>query len=287
MEMSIFTLTNARSGTLYLQYLFRNNIPDCVCRHEPFFDWGNPTLFGPAIYDASCGRLDRIRQLLAKKRAYIQKLPGRFYLESSHAFLKSAYRAALEYFPEMRLIHLIRNPLKVAKSEAYREMWRRRVHAPFHFYTTDDGQRFFYWSLTGREKIFEHFAADGISLFQRYLIQWIEIENRAMQFLEQHQLYHRCFTLHSPNDLNDETKVHALFDFLGLSPATPKLRMSGRHNKNLARSTIITPEDEHQCAAVLERLPARYLDIFRREPYLNCNWRGWPQRFVPIGMPNS
>src|SRR5690349_14373424 len=105
MKTTIFTLTSARSGTLYLKELFVRNVRNSVCRHEPFFDWGNPTLFGPAIYDAATGRLDRIRKLLAKKRQYVNGLPGQVYLESSHAFLKSAYVAALEYFPEMQLLH--------------------------------------------------------------------------------------------------------------------------------------------------------------------------------------
>src|SRR5262249_40384299 len=138
MPTVIFTLTSARSGTLYLRSLFKHNVADCVCRHEPFFDWGNPTLFGRAIYDAYAGRVDRIRSLLLKKRSYIERLRTDSYIESSHAFLKSAYLAALEVFPEMRLIHLIRDPLKVAKSEAYRQMWRQRLHTPFHFYRGDD-----------------------------------------------------------------------------------------------------------------------------------------------------
>src|SRR6476646_7372875 len=151
MKKVIFTLTSARSGTLYLRALFAHNVPGCVCRHEPFCDCGNPTLFGRSIYDAYAGRIDRIRKLLAKKRRYIERLSGHTYLESSHAFLKSSYVAALEYFPEMRLVHLIRDPLKVAKSEAFRFLWRERLHAPFHFYTGDDGQRHFAWALTGNE----------------------------------------------------------------------------------------------------------------------------------------
>ncbi|HET7625886.1 MAG TPA: hypothetical protein VFM25_11540, partial [Verrucomicrobiae bacterium] len=131
MKQAIFTLSSARSGTLFLRAVFRHNVRDCVTRHEPFFDWGNPTLFGRAIYDAYAGRIDNIRGLLAKKRRYIERLPGKFYLESSHAFLKSAHIAALEFFPDMRLIHLVRDPLKVAKSEAWREECRRRFHAPF------------------------------------------------------------------------------------------------------------------------------------------------------------
>jgi hypothetical protein len=191
MKQTIFTLSSARSGTLFLRAVFQRNVRDCVTRHEPFFDWGNPTLFGRAIYDAYAGRIEKIRKLLAKKRRYIERLPGKIYLESNHAFLKSAHVAALEFFPDMQMIHLIRDPLKVAKSEAWREECRRRAHAPFHFYRGDDGRRHFAWALTGNEEIFQNFNRERLSLFQWYLIQWIEIENRAMNFLDENRLRDR------------------------------------------------------------------------------------------------
>jgi hypothetical protein len=272
MKLTIFTLASARSGTLFLCELFRNNVRDCACRHEPFFDRGNPTLFGPAIYDAYAGRDERLRALLARKRDYITRLGGKVYLESSHAFLKSAYRTAFEFFPDMRLIHLIRNPLKVAKSEASRETWRRRFRAPFHFYVGDDHQRHFYWSLTGNEEIFRNFERSRLSLFQWYLIQWIELENRALHFLERHEMHDRCFTMHTPGDLNDAAKVRELFDFMGLAVALPAIHIGGRTNKSLGLSTVITREDERECEAVLEQLPDQYLEIFRRAPYIHFDW---------------
>jgi hypothetical protein len=268
----IFTLASARSGTLYLRSLVRLNTRGCVCRHEPFFDWGNPTMLGPAIYDAYAGRLDQLRARLARKREYIERLPGKAYLESSHAFLKSAYRVALELFPELQLIHLIRDPLKVAKSEAWREAWRRRLHAPFHYYRGDDGRRHFYWALTTNEDIFRAFDVARLSLFQRYLIQWIELENRAMAFLEAHQLHQRCFTLQAPGGLNDPACIRAMLEFLGLTPAHPNILMGGRTNKSWGRTTVITAEDEQACEEVLRQLPARYLEIFGREPYATQRW---------------
>src|SRR5579859_2838590 len=107
MKLVIFTLSSARSGTLFLRNLFQKNIKNCCARHEPFFDWGNPTLLGPAIYDAYAWRFDKLRQLLVRKRDYISRTKGHVYLESNHAFLKSAYLVALEFLPEMGLIHLI------------------------------------------------------------------------------------------------------------------------------------------------------------------------------------
>ncbi len=274
MKQVFFALTTARTGTLYLSGLFQRNIAGCDCRHEPFFDWGNPTMFGRAIYDAYAGRLDRLRKRLAKKKRYIERLPGSLYLESSHAFLKSAYLAALEFFPDMRLVHLIRNPLQVARSAAYREDWRRRVHAPFHFYTGDDGRRHFVWALTGNEAIFKCFESRPLSLFQWYLLEWIELENRAMRFLDEHQLHGRCFTLHTPTDLNDENKVPAMFQFFGLQPRHDKVVPARRKNRSLGYARGVNPEEESQAAEVLSRLPAGYLEIFQRAPYNQFPWSG-------------
>lgn len=277
----IFTLTSARSGTLYLRSLFQKNVENCVCRHEPFFDWGNPTMFGPAIDDACLGRIDRIRDRLAKKARYISRLGAGAYLESSHAFLKSAYLAALEFFPDMRLIHLVRNPLLVAKSEAVRE--RRRRHAPFHYYTAGNGSRCFRWSLTTGEEIYRHFDVARLTLFQKYLIQWIEIENRAMSFLDQHRMRNRCFVLDSPADLNDEKIVMQMFDFLGLKTRRPEIILAGRRNTSLGYSTSVNRDDEEVFAQILAALPARYLEIFQREPYTRFRWNSILR--LPEGVP--
>ncbi len=277
-KLALFTLSSARSGTLYLRYLFQNNIRNCVCRHEPFFDWGNPTFFGRAIYDAHAGRLDRLRQLMAAKRSYVERLPGRVYLESSHAFLKSAYRVALEFFPNLGLIHLIRDPLKVARSQAWREGWRRRLHAPFHFYRGDDGDRHFAWALTRNEEIFRAFEGERLTLFQLYLLEWIEIENRAVRFLLEHDLQNRCFTLQTPRELNEPVRIAQLFDFFGLERKGLELVQGGRKNRSLGYSNQGAAVEEAQCAEVLARVPSQYLDIFSHPPYVG---QKWSQRLVP------
>jgi hypothetical protein len=278
----LFTLTSARSGTLYLRELFRHNVCACISRHEPFFDWGNPTLFGRVIFDVHAGRRDKIRKLLAKKRAYVERLNGSVYLESSHAFLKSAYVAAMEYFPEMRLIHLIRDPMRVAKSEEWRIGWRQRLHAPLHFYLGEDGKRHFAWGLTGNEQIFQSLGEMPLSLFQWCLVQWIEIENRAMRFLRENELWERCFTLHCPRDLNDRDKLKEMFDFFGLETLDSKVRLGGRRNKSLGTTTAVSGKDEAECTAVLNRLPACYLEIFEREPYAG---ELWSERLKPVSVP--
>ena len=271
MKKVIFTLAEARSGTLYLRNLFHLNARNCDCRHETFFDFGNPTMFGPAIYDAYAGRFGKIRARLEKKRDYIQKLSGHAYIESSHAFLKSSFVAAIDFFPDLQLIHLVRDPLKVAASEAYREDWRRRLHAPFHFYRGDDGRRHFAWALTGNEEIFRHFANDKLTLFQWYFIQWIEIENRAINFLNKHHLHNRCFTLDSPGDLNNAEKIREMFGALGVETKQPQIVFGGRKNKSIGYSPSTT-DCESELKFILEQMPERYLKIFETRPYCDFKW---------------
>jgi hypothetical protein len=282
--LTIFTLASARSGTLYLRNLFHRNVRGCVARHETFFDWGNPTMFGRAIYDAHAGHVERVRELLSKKRDYILRLGANVYLESSHAFLKSAYVAALDVFPDLRLVHLIRNPLHAAKSEARREQWRR--HAPFHHYKAGDGQRHFVWSLTGREEIYRHFDGSELSSFQRCLIQWIEIENRAMSFVARHGLHDRCFTLLCPDDLNDARRIRAMFEFFSLPLKQPHVDHRGRKHRTPGRRTEIDERDLIECGEVVANLPDRYLEIFRHAPYANCAWaaRLLANRARPVGQ---
>jgi hypothetical protein len=78
--------------------------------------------------------------------------------------------------------------------------------------------------------------------------------------------------LHAPDDLNRPEKIQALFDFLKLKTLQPELVLRGRTNKSLGQTTVITPNDERECEAILEKMPARYLEVFNREPYSQYNW---------------
>ena len=125
------------------------------------------------------------------------------YVETSHAFLKSWSDLAAEMFPQLKLVHLVRDPLKVAKSEANRHAWLDWFHFPLRNYRGGDGRHYPRWALTTLEPIYQPLAEQPLTLFQRYVVQWIEIENRAMRFLEKFDKYTDCITLQSPHDLND------------------------------------------------------------------------------------
>ena len=57
-----------------------------------------------------------------------------------------------------------------------------------------------------------------------------------------------------------------MFDQLGVKLRTQTLDLGGRQNRN-PRPTVISDQEREELAAVLARLPASYLEIFRREPY--------------------
>lgn len=270
--MQVFALSSGRSGTRFLSHLFRNNLRAGVSRHEPYFDRGNPPLFGRAIHDHLTGRTDRLHRLLQAKRDWVRRNSDSFYVETSHALLKSYYDVVLEYFPDARFVHLVRDPLKTARSEANRHVVFDRWHIPFRYYH-ERNRRYFRWALTGEEPIFASFDRSRLSLFQWYVIQWIEIENRAMRFIEGNGLQDRCFTLHSPTDLNDPERIGALFDRFALPAIGAEIVIAGHQNRTPGTKTIVDQREEAEFRDVVEQVPEQWLEIFQRPPYSEWPWK--------------
>lgn len=269
--MQVFALSSGRSGTRFLSHLFRNNLGGGVSRHEPYFDRGNPTLFGRPIHDHLSGRRDRVHRLLQSKRDWVRRNGGALYVETSHALLKSYHDVVLEYFPQAHFVHLVRDPLKTARSEANRHLLFDQWRVPLRYYR-ERGKRYFRWALTGEEPIFASFDRGRLTLFQWYVIQWIEIENRAMRFIADNGLQDRCFTLHSPTDLNDPDRIGALFDRFSLPAAGREIVIEGHQNRTPGTRTIIDHREEAEFREVVERLPEDWLRIFHRAPYDQWPW---------------
>jgi hypothetical protein len=266
---TVFTLASGRSGTHFLYELIRRNAANCVARHETY--GFNPSMFGRSIYDRSVGNLIPVRQLLERKRRIVEGYHPQTYVETSHAFLKSWCDLAPEFFERLKLVHLIRDPLYVSKSEASREELIKNLRLPLCHYRTEDGRRYFLWSLTGLEPIFRHFNAAKLTRLQWYVIQWIEIENRAMRFLDEFRKQKDCFTLESPQELNGIEQITAMFEFLRLKTRGVNISLAGRQNQNW-RPTVITAEDRRQFREVIRAMPTEYLEIFGREPYARMSW---------------
>ncbi|HEC81519.1 MAG TPA: hypothetical protein ENI42_03725 [Thermoplasmatales archaeon] len=241
-----------------------------------------PTMFGKPIYWHHVGEIDKVRKVFKKKVKKIRGYNVKVYVETNHAFLKSFSDVAMEFFPEMKLVHLIRNPLKVAKSNLNRYKLIRRYHYPYR-YRGDDGRYYVkWWCLTGKEKIFEildcdwecvHRLTDERRLYQILLFQWIEIENRAMKFLDTYKKHSDCYTLSVPKDLNNRNTLKDMFDFFELELKKEYIDLRGRKNKG-AKPTVVTEEDKKLLEELVSKLPSTYLQIFKRKPYVDvkCEW---------------
>ena len=150
---TVFCLASGRSGTHFLSEILRRNTLGVICRHEPYL-W-NPSMFGRPIYDHAVGDEAAVRKLAERKRRVIEGYSGATgYAETSHAFLKSWADLAVEFFPRTKLVHLVRNPLSVAKSDGIREELIHRWRLPLRNYRGGDGKPYFRWALTGLEPIF-------------------------------------------------------------------------------------------------------------------------------------
>ena len=230
-------------------------------------------MFGRPIYDAAIGDCEGVRRLAERKARIIRGYAPATYVETSHAFLKSWSDAAIELFPDMKLVHLVRDPLKVAKSEAWRHGLLDWLHVPLRNYRGGDGRAYPRWALTGLEPIYKQLSGDSLTLFQRYVVQWIEIENRAMQLLDKYAKHGDCFSLDSPRELNDPSRVHEMFEFLEIQTRGGTIQIEGRRNRNLL-ATEVSEQDRAEFADVVRRLPAERLAIFARDPYVRFSWAG-------------
>jgi hypothetical protein len=272
--MKIFCLTSGRTGTKYLSYLFKNNIVDCVGKHEP-----RPNMFGKPIYWYQTGQNDKIKNLFQKKMEIINSYNVKLYVETNHAFLKSFSDVSMEYFPDMKLIHLIRNPLKVARSNQNRADQLIKIHFPLS-YKGEDGNKYIKWTLTGNEEIYKDFNFDNKTIFQvsdtkkiyqYFILEWIETENRAINFLNKYGKHNDCFTLDVPKDLNNAGKIKEMFDFFELEMKNKTISFEGRKNKG-KKKTIITEKEIGYFNEMISKLPDKYLRIFKNKPYVDFEW---------------
>lgn len=268
--IKIFVLASGRSGTKYLSGLFKHNIKNCVSKHEP-----QPDMFGKPILWYQQGKIEKIRRSFIRKKKRIDGYTKDVYIETNHAFLKSSSDVAMEFFSDMKLIHLIRNPLKVARSELNRHIWIDQIHMkllyPFSYYKDDNGKKYFRWALTGKENIFQTVDINTLTSYQKYVVQWIEIENRAMKFLETYKKHNDYYTLSVPKDLNDYPVLNDLFNFFQLKQKEKNIIMRGKRNKNKI-PTIVSDEDKKQFHEVVNNLPDKYLRIFQKKPYTRFEW---------------
>ncbi len=270
-QLALFTLASGRSGTSYLADFFTKNITHCYSTHEPYFTFGNPTLFGKPIAWNTRHNDPELLPVLERKCRFIASRKEPFYFESNHAFLKAFNRHAATLLNNPGFIHLVRDPLRVAKSEYVREQMIRQLRVPFADYTDDTGERLFRWALTGQEEVFRHYPS-SLSRFQFYVLQWLEIEHRAMQLIQDHHWQERVFFIDVGVDLQREAVLKNMIRFFDL-PHQPIFKMNLRRNQTpFIGPTLVTQQDKQEFQAIARNLPERYKTLLQNQPYRDCSW---------------
>jgi hypothetical protein len=269
--ITIFAMASERSGTKYLAELFKHNIKKCVSKHEPFFF----DMFGKSIYWYQQNEIEKIRRLFKLKKLIIDSYRADVYVETSHAFLKSFAEVAMEFYPDMKLIHVFRNPLESAKSQFNRPVWvgepeQQSYRNPLYTYRDKNKKMYLKWALTGNEQIFKD-TKGPVNRYQILLLQWIELENRAMNLLQKYNKYQDCFTLKMPHDFNDEQKIRDMMSSFNLTLKNQDIFMNVERN-TAKTPTVITDEEYRHLDDLIARVPKKYLDIFHNPPYTECDW---------------
>lgn len=269
-KLTLFTLASGRSGTSYLADFFTKNVFQCYSTHEPYLTCGNPTLFGKPIDWNTHQNEPALLPVLARKCRFIASRKAPVYFESNHAFLKTFNRHADALLNNVGFIHLVRHPALVAKSELLREQLIRKLHLPFVDYISDCGKRVFRWALTGNEKIFRHYAGYTLSRFQFYVLQWMEIEYRAMLLIKRNKWQNRVFFIDVNRQLKAASVLKQLVNFFDL-PHASNFNMDLRRNKTpLIGPTRITALDELEIQWITQNLPDAYKIMLNSEPYTKC-----------------
>ncbi len=204
-ENYIFVATTGRSGTDSLTNIFKA-ADKAVSLHEP-----HPIMLQdipPSQNPVSVFK----KQFNTLKRIYIKRAAAghRYYVETNHQFIKTfAIPAAAELGSKLKVIHLVRDTIKVALS----------------FYSIDSIP-----GATERGKLYllDPFQRDNIlylpDLFKdgaefnhplyRCLWYWYEVEARISRFKEQfpHVPIYKIQT----HELNDAHKLSEMFEVLGV-----------------------------------------------------------------------
>ena len=269
---TIFTLVSGRSGTSYLAHFFKYNVKNCYSTHEPYFTYRNPVLFGQAIAWNTYQEDEKLLPLLQRKKDFITRVKKPVYFESNHAFLKTCHRYAARLVDQPGFIHLVRDPRYVAKSEWVREQLIRKIHLPFAYYKSRN-KHFFQWSLTGDETIFDYYKDINISRYQFYLLQWIEIEYRAIQLLINNHWQDKVFFIEVEKDLRNPFVLLEMLDFFGLASFHKTLKTDLKTNKTpFLGQTKLSKQDLQASEQIFAKLPQHYKSLFTRSPYKNCQW---------------
>jgi len=225
-EAYIFVATTGRSGTASLERIL-SRLDRCASFHECY----------PIMHDRVMQAMNNQQPTAARntykfiKAINIRRsaIGHKYYAETNHMFIKSFADAAAEDLgKKLKVIHLIREPVAVAKS----------ITTLNHYPGTEMGNK---WYLDYRAPGNLIQIADILDADERFshpffksLWYWYEIETRVEEWRTRHE--HIAVSTLKTEDLNNEKKLCALFDHMGLDYDTQAVtEVTGtRENRKLS-----------------------------------------------------
>lgn len=203
----IFIATTGRSGTLTLVDII-NKLDQCIALHEPY-----PAMHDNILDAAANGHHQLVKDFYdIRKSVNIRRsaVGAEHYLESNHLFIKTfAPYAAEDFGSRLKVVHLVRDPTKVANS----------IYALQDQPGTVEGNR---WWLD------HHASTNIISIpeildnheefkhpYYKALWYWFETELRISAWKK--KLPSVPFIFFMTEDFNNELKLSELFEKLEIS----------------------------------------------------------------------
>ncbi len=200
----IFVATTGRSGTLTLVDIF-SRLENCTALHEPY-----PAMHDDILHAASYGdeqKVDRFYKIRKSVNIRRAAAGSEYYLEANHLFIKAFIKQATNDFGKrLKVIHLVRDPAKVANSiytlqdppgTVEGNRWWLDYRAPTNLIQIQD--------MLDGEGEFKH-------PYYKALWYWFEIESRIAYWKQ--RLPDTPFVFFKTEDFNDEARLNGLFQSL-------------------------------------------------------------------------
>ena len=247
--MLIFVITTGRNGTKFMSHIF-NNVTNAFSFHCS--EKNNPICYGDLMHRFNDNKTTSkdFKEKIDCVKSYSEKGD---YFESSPYFIRTFFEAILENFIDIKVIHMLRDPMEVAKSYTNRgsrpgTKWRMSISATNSYLPMTDVI---------------------LSDFQKNLWDWFECEMRYHR--EKHrfkEIYEFEFKkINSPNTWKD------LFNWLDIDFNEEKLinilsNANCKHINKNKRSTKIKDKDIKEAEEFL-RLVKNKIDTSIRKEFVS------------------
>jgi len=215
--VKIFLATSGRSGTGFLAAAF-TKFTSLEVHHEEA-----PVLKHDLLRRANSVPYPKCSDLVNKAKSIAGRGP---YVDTAHQFMKGFAPYALAEMPQLKVVHLVRNPLEVMRSRLLRG--------------SVPGKTGWVQSL-GLPNQLLPIPAKGLTDLQLIAWDWLEHEERfhrmCTQFSEVHELRFRDLTGTPAGTLRD------LFTALGLRHSVEERQIPQLHRNANPRPTQVLPGD--------------------------------------------